>query len=390
VIPSDTPDPPPTSELWYGTTIFGSSWFNYKKHTISNPQNRLSQVNYDIAWNGNRGAGVLRTFEDGVMQSWANATNGLRARVPMCYSWKDGAGVNNSSESTFKQRFRDFLDDGRSANRRVWLCFHHEFDNDGNMSNGNLHTGEMGNWYDRQIWLREVLDGDGGSQYAADAAKNGGWVKTGFITVGQVFNPGVNPLGNRAWRTYCDNMLIHAGYSTSNPEDLANIWDYGGMDKYNPGWKADPMKYVTPADYLAAPTAFHDRYGLPFLIGESGSPRITQSGTVAQRNANRAAWLDAEYAAIKETGWVDACMYWRVPSNGDQWNAWSTNMVTPNGYNATLPGAYSGSGAQSQGGFDDQLTSDVISEYCLNSIDEANALGLGPNIPYYTGGGGFG
>lgn len=383
VIPGGTVDPDPDPnpvdpELWYGTTLFGQSFANYKKHAISGVNDRLKQVEYDTVYGGNRGGACSRIFGSGMMETFDNMLSGAhRAGQPVCYSFKDGPGVDNSSESVFKGRFRDWLDAGNAKNpkRRVWLVFHHEFDNDGNMTDGNNQTGQMGNWYDRNIWLREVLEE---TAYKGMAARNGGWVKTGFITVGKVFHQKNSPTANDGFQTYCENIMTRAG--TSN---LGDIWDFGGMDRYNPSWESG--SYVTVPDYLLRPTQFHSRYGLQFVVGESGSPRVLNNQTTAQRNASRASWLDDLYGALRDTGWVDAVFYWRVPSNSNPLNAWSTNMVTPTGYNGSFS-AYAGSQAAGNGGFDDQLTSDVISEYCVTSIQQANALNKGPNIPYYTGG----
>ena len=396
VLPPEPPDPEPT-DTWFGVTIFGESYGNYKNHQIGSPQNRYYQVEYDTVWDlggslgVKRGSGVSREFGGDNVGTWTGgASPNQRNGQPICYSFKDGPNVNQKNEATFKADFIDFID-SHTGTDRCWLVFHHEWDNDANMGNGNLHTGAMGNWYDRNMWIAQVLTDDRPSAWA----RNGGWLKFGHISVGTVYT--TTPTADRGFQTYCENMMSHAGVS-----ELSDIWDFGGVDKYNPGWKATPMKYIDFADYIRRPTQFHDRYGLPFVIGESGSPRIDASGTVAQRNAARAAWLDAEYQGFKDLGWIDAVMYWRVPSNEQKLNPWSTNMVTPTGYDATMTGYQyttpqgvtyrwsDSNNARTQGGFDDQLTSDVISEYCLNSIAEANAIATNPTISYYTGSGGFG
>ena len=56
------PPPPPPDLLWFGTTLFGCSYANYKKQTISSVQNRYYQVEYDTVFGGVRGAAVSREF----------------------------------------------------------------------------------------------------------------------------------------------------------------------------------------------------------------------------------------------------------------------------------------------------------------------------------------
>jgi len=380
--------------LWFGTTIFGQSYANYKKQTINNIGNRYNQVEYDAVWNGQRGGGVSREFNsNNGIQTFSGATQPhQRNNQPICYSFKDGALSNNTPEATFKNELRAWIDSKPgSLNTRVWLVFKHEWDNTENsnkvrvMDDGTPGVGQINNWYERQLWVREVLNGEGGAQYAAAAARNGGWIRFGPISTGVPFQQGRSNNDPISWKTYSDGMATFAGVSS-----CADIWDFWGMDRYNPSWSSG--KYISASDYMLKPTQCHDYTGLPFVVGESGSPRAQNSGTTAQRNAERAAWLDAEYSALKNSGFVDAVMYWRVPSNNDPTNAWSTNMVTPTGFNGTW-GGYAGTPAANNGGFDDQLTSDVISEYCINSINEANALAadLGnPTIPFYTGSGGYG
>lgn len=380
IIPDDTPQPPLPTDLWFGTTIYGSSYFNYKNHVLSGANGgaaRYRQVEYDTVWNGNRGNAISRNFNTGGIGTYANmASSSHRAGQVICHSYKDGSGVNGSNETQFKNALKTWID-GHTGSQRCYLVFHHEFDNDGNMGNGNLHTGEMGNWYDRHQWTAEVMT----DERPDDWARNGGWLKVGMITVGTVFT--VGPTENRGYKTYCENMMSHAGVS-----ELSDIWDFLGVDKYNPGWdKKGGGVYLPYADWSKRMIPANDDYGLPIVVGETGSPfrNGSQSLSATARKQERAAWLDAQWGSCKEQGIFDAVMYWRVPSNGSPLNAWSSNMATPDGYNTTVPG-YSGSDVAAQGGFDDQYTSDVISEYCVNSITEANALGIGSTLTYWTGG----
>lgn len=390
IVPGNPPPPPPPPPppnggaidgLWFGTTLFGQSYARYKLHNIGSTQNRYNQVEYDTVWNGNRGGAVMREFgSNSDIGTFNNAVGNFRNDQPCIYSWKDGPNVSGKAEATFKADLRAFIDSkpvGRTT--RIWLVFHHEMDNDGNMLDATNHTGEMGNWYDRNIWCREVLDND----RPTASARNGGWIKFGPIVTGTPFQHGRANTSTRSWKAYTDNMASHAGIAGGGA-NVDQIWDFWGCDKYNPAWDGS-TRYLPFSDWGLKFQQANDYTGLPIVIGEAGSPRALNDlgQTLDERNQERATWLATQYEGMLNKGFYDASCYWRVPSLSNNLNAWSTNMITPNGYNATVNG-------ETNGGFDDPHTCSVHSEYAVGSITQANALDVGPNIPYYTGSGGFG
>jgi hypothetical protein len=323
-----------------------------------------------------------------------------RGGQAICFSFKDGGNVDDSTETEFKNAFKAWMD-GRpgGSSTYVWLAFHHEWDNDGNMTNGANRTGAMLNWYTRQGWIREVLNE---TAYKGNAAKNGGWLKFGPIATGVPFQKSTLPTDAKGYRTYTNGALEVTGFATIN-----DLWDYWGCDKYNPAWDGN-TRYMPWSNWSIRMTQLHQEYNVPFVVGEAGSPRAAQTlgQTLAQRNSERAAWLNTQWSNIKAAGWFDACMYWRTPANSNAVNAWSTNLVVPAGdyddwltssnYVYTDPDTgnqypwNAPADAKTAGGFEDQPTSDVIGEYCVRSITDANALGIGPALTYYTGSGGYG
>lgn len=404
VIGGDDPDPPVANpEMWFGVTLFGQSYGNYKNHKISNTGNRYRQVEFDTVYDGDRGGAATREFgSTNDIGEWSDMTHGfIRNDQPIIYSFKDGNNYDGKNETQFKQSIKDFIDSRPGgSNTRVWLAFAHEFDNDAAPSesnpstfNGKLYNGVgMTRFYDRNLWIREVLDD---APYSDADCRNGGWLRFGVITTGSPFQGGMAYTNPRVWKAYHDQMATHAGRD--------DVWDFWGCDKYNPAWEG-ANRYMLWSDWSKKFKQCHEQTGLPIVIAEAGSPRADSfpSGwTTAQRNAERADWLAEQYGNMKAEGYYDVCTYWRVPANKEKLNAWSTNMVVPTGYNSTLTGysytndqgvtfTWAGSGAQGNGGFDDQDTCDVISEFCITSIREANAISGNPTIPFYTGSGGFG
>lgn len=396
----DNPDPPTEDPLlWFGVTIFGQSYAQYKEHTIGSSENRWSQGQYDCSYGGNRGGGVTRVFQNpGNPHTWANAKPSyIRDGHCIMYSSLD----YYNDETSYKNGFKAWLDqkmaDDPDQETRVWYIFKHEFDNDdkpqgqtGPYQIGTPGTGQINRWYDRNIWTREVLEL---TAYKDMAAKNGGSIRFGMVSTGNPWQHGKNQNSNTAWKSFANGMASYSGAGSGSEagRNVGEIWDFMGADKYNPAWGGD-TRYMAWSDWSKHFALCHDYTGLPIVIGEAGSPRASQTlgQNLTQRNNERAAWLANQFENMKNAGYYDAVCYWRVPANSDHWNAWSTNMVVPTGYNATLGSQYTNSGAANNGGFDDQATNDVQAEYSVRSITEANAFGQGPPLTYYTGGGGFG
>lgn len=390
----------PSPDLWFGTTLFGSSYAQYKEHTINGADDRWKQIQYDMSYGGNRGSAVTRVFQNpGQPHNWGNAQKSFfRKKHCIMYSSLD----YYNDESSYKNGFKAWLDDKNTSDpdgeTYVWYIFKHEFDNDdkpqgggtGPYQIGTPGTGQINRWYDRNIWTREVLELVG---YKDNADRYGGWLRFGMVSTGNLWQGGKSQNANTAWKSFANGMASYSGAGSGSEagKQVSEIWDYMGADKYNPAW-AGNNRYMDWDDWSKHFALCHDYTGLPIVIGEAGSPRASQTlgQNLTQRNQERAAWLENQFARMKAAGYYDAVCYWNVPANSNNLNAWSTNMITPNGYNATLGGNYSGSDAQANGGFDDQYTFDVLSEYSVTSIAEANALGVGPQLDYYTGGGGFG
>jgi hypothetical protein len=398
--PDPPVDPPPPQDVWFGTTLIGQSYARYKLWTIGGVAARYRQVEYDTIFNGNRGSAVMREFGDvNNMNTWSQTVSNFRSGQPVIYSFKDalpnnGGPIGNNGETAFKQAFRDWMD-GRpgGSNVRVWLAFHHEFDNDGNMDNGANNTGDMLMWYERNAWIYEVLQE---SAYDQNWARNGGWLKFGWITTGTPWQHGRANTSTRSWKTYVDNMAAYAaanvtGLSTITGATIDRFWDFHGCDKYNPNWDGNgPDYYMTWANWSLKFSQAHDYTGLPIVIAEAGSARDLRSGvSVTNKDADRAAWLDSQYQNMVNAGYYDAVTYWRVPkAKGTAQEiltgSFSTQMITPTGYNAEILAA---EGALVGGtGSDAQAVCDVHNEWCINSIATSNALGVGPAISYYTGG----
>lgn len=397
--PSD-PDPPVQGDLWFGRTLIGQSSANYKKFTLSGESDRYKQVEYDTVYDlggslgVKRGGAVMRSFgPTSQIGTWSTMTGGyFRAHQPVIYSFKDGNNYDGKTESQFKQSIRDFIDSrpvGSTA--RVWLTFAHEFDNDKAPGGDDQPEGTatfwglryngvgMSRYYARNLWIREVLEGEGGSQYAEASYRNGGWLKFGPIVTGTPFQHGRSPSSDRAWNQYHDAMSDYAGRD--------DVWDFWGCDKYNPKWDGDDAnRYMLWADWSKKFTACNQQTGLPIVIAECGSARDTRSMSVALRDADRAAWLANQYVNMIESGMYDCATYWRVPAvkgtTAQQINnPFSTQMICPTGENAAmLPDV------MANGGPDAQAVCDVHHEHALRSIAEANAISGNPQIPYYTGG----
>jgi hypothetical protein len=407
-------DPQPQGDLWFGTLLVGQSYANYKKFTISGEAARYRQIEYDTIHDlggtlgTKRGSAAIRSFgPTSGIGTWTSMTGGdIRATQPIIYSWKDGGNHDGSSESVFKQEFRDWMDSRPvGSSTRVWLAYAHEFDNDGYPSeasptlfNGKSATGVgMERWYDRNIWVWEVLQE---AAYDQNWARNGGWLKFGWITTGSPYQHGKPNTDSRSWRRYIEEMCnrINAtvpALSGITPATIGDFWDYHGCDKYNPSWDGnDATRYMTWANWSLKFSQAYDLTGLPIVIAEAGSARDTRTGiTVANKDAERAAWLQNQYQSMKDAGYYDVVTYWRVPSvkpsNSvqDQYDKpFSTNMITPTGYNAECAASQYGPGLIGGTGSDAQAVCDVHNEWCLQTIADANSLGVGPPITYYTGG----
>lgn len=378
------PPPPPPGLLWYGTTIFGQSYARYKMHMIggaggeTGEHRRYRQVEYDtvatIDGATRRGGGVLRVF-GGSSPSWSECKPSyVRSNHPICYSWKS---PNNQSQSAFKTAFRGFLNAKPTNSVRTWLVFWHEPDNDweGSKANPNLSRDF---WLDANIWCRQVLN--------EAAYVNRTDIRFGYITVGTPFAKNTATTSNRHWKRIWDDML-------ARPGGHDDVWDFIGCDRYNPAWDGSE-RYMTWDNFSAEmfnaiEYAASRGKELPFALGEVGSPRAltTLGQTVLQRDNERADWLEGQYQNMIDSGIFDFACYWRVPATSAasrQRNAWSTQMITPNGYDEAglAAGTFVNSDPVIQnGGFDAQPVCDIHAKYCLESIAATDGA-----ISYYTGG----
>lgn len=365
VVPGGTtpppPPPPPGGLLRFGTTLFGQSSARYKLHTISGEANRYDAVENDTFATVNgvvrRGSAVVRLYGgSNGPGTWSSAKPSyVRTGQPICYSWKWPANV---SETTAKNDVRAFLDSKPTNSNFAWLCVWHEPDD--NIRNGQL---TMTQWMNMNVWTREVLDE---APYAGRTGATGD-LRFGMITTGVPWNKGTQPDATHGWRTYYNRSVSDYG---------AGLWDYMGGDRYNPGWDGN-TRYLTMANWMLRKQQMYDEVGKPFVVGEGGTARATTfpSGwTTLQRDNERAQWVRDLYDTILASGFFDAFMWWRVPANSNNLNAFSTIMITPTGYNADISPQ-----AAQNGNFDAQPVVNVHSEYCINSMIAAT-----PSIPFYV------
>lgn len=357
IIPDSQPPVTPQGDLWYGTTVFGSSHSRYKVQTIGSNSNRFAALENNITYNGHNGVAVNRMYggPGNGAQTWSQAKPAyLRDGVPMIYSWMEQSV--SQTESAFKQDLRDFLDTKPTNSDRCWLAYFHEPDD-------NIAKGEFTqqHWIDRNAQVREVLN-----ETAYSSRTD---IRFGNIFVASVFLSYTKGTW-RWWETFWDMMTATWGSSA------ANVWDFMGADHYNTQWKDTSVRYPKVDDWLNNKDICNNKTGLPFLIGEGGTPRASwPNHTLAQRETERATWINDLCSAIRDRGYFDAFCWWNEPKvKGDITEQFSTVQICETGYDATLdPPSLIPAG----GGYDAQETLDTYSKFCIESAALAT-----PTIPY--------
>jgi hypothetical protein len=207
------------------------------------------------------GMEMVRVFYSGLPQAWPGKLDAGGRPIVVSFKAPPAQVIAGQHDARLRDWFRTAPTD-----QDIYWTYQHEPEND--IDEGRFTAAQF-----RQAWQR--LSG------LADEAGNPR-LRATLILMGW----SLNPSSGRDWRDY------YPGRS---------FIDVLGWDIYNPGWNAETPAYRTPAEIYERVVQTSNAEGLPFGIGETGSPLIAGDG-----GTRRATWLRDIAAYLTDHGalWV--------------------------------------------------------------------------------------